>query len=59
MIFRVNDFILNGTITQREYLYTDFLEYDALNQPQKSLVDEFLAGKVRANHDKNNFKRIL
>jgi len=59
MIFRVNDFILNGTITQREYIYSDFLEYDALKQPQKALIDEFLAGKARNNHNKNNFKHIL
>lgn len=59
MIFRVNDFILNGTITQREYIYSDFLEYDALKEPQKDLIDEFLAGKARNNHNKNNFKHIL
>jgi hypothetical protein len=59
MIFRVNDFILNGTITQREYVYTDFPEYDALEQQQKDLVDEFLESKARNNHSKNNFRHML
>lgn len=59
IVFRVNDFILNGAITQREYIYSDFLEYDSLEQPHKELVDEYLAGKVYDNHNKNNFKHGL
>lgn len=59
MIFRVNDFILNGTITQREYIYSDFPEYDALEQSQKKLIDTFLESKERKNHSKNNFRHIL
>ncbi|WP_298505484.1 tyrosine-type recombinase/integrase, partial [uncultured Sphaerochaeta sp.] len=59
MVFRVNDCILNGTITQREYIYSDFLEYEELDQPQKDLINEFLACKPRNNHTKNNFKHIL
>jgi site-specific recombinase XerD len=59
MVFRVNDCILNGTITQREYIYSDFLEYEELDQPQKDIVNEFLACKPRNNHTKNNLKHIL
>lgn len=59
MVFRVNDFILNGTITRREYIYPDVFEYDALKPPYKELVDEYLAGKSNDNHKKNHFKHGL
>ena len=59
MVFRVNDFILNGKITRREYIYPDFLEYDALKPPHKELVDEYLADTTNDNHNKNNFKHGL
>lgn len=59
VIFRVNDFILNDTITQREYNYSVFVEYDALKPPHKELVDEYLADTTNDNHYKNNFKHGL